>query len=199
MMSDSTIRADFKEKISPHIEVLLQFSLWLTKNGRDAVKLMRSAMAEAVHNWDELTSEESYVRLHSILTRQFLNRNSQVVQPPNQTSGGVTSESVDNGDRLISAATGDTRHRSWLTGGYDGDVNYFEAFAGLPPTFRSVMILSYLEGFSNVEIADLAGVQPLAVDSLLNRGREFLREELFAHLVGENDHETIAGQSSASG
>ena len=46
-MSESAKRLDFKDKILPHLEVLLQFSLWLTKNGRDATRLMCEAMAEA--------------------------------------------------------------------------------------------------------------------------------------------------------
>jgi len=61
---------------------------------------------------------------------------------------------------------------------------YSDAIAGLPEVFRSAMILSFLEGFSNTEIAGLAGVPPHAIDTLLERGREIIREELFAYLMG---------------
>ena len=62
------------------------------------------------------------------------------------------------------------------------------------------MILSYLEGFSNREIADLAGVQPQAIESLLNRGRGLLREELFAHLMDEDDSlDTAADRVGGTG
>lgn len=54
--------------------------------------------------------------------------------------------------------------------------------ASLPAVFRSAMILSYLEGFSNAEIAHLAGVEPHAIESLLVRGRELMQEEFIAHL-----------------
>ena len=86
-----------------------------------------------------------------------------------------------------------------MTGEFDEDVNYFTAIASLPAVFRSAMILSYLEGFSYREIANLAGVQPHAIESLLNRGREFLREELFAHLMGSDSLETVADRTVATG
>ncbi len=41
MKGDSARRSDFKDKIMPHLEANLQFSLRLTKNGRDATRLMR--------------------------------------------------------------------------------------------------------------------------------------------------------------
>jgi DNA-directed RNA polymerase specialized sigma24 family protein len=63
---------------------------------------------------------------------------------------------------------------------------YSDAIAGLPDVFRSAMILSYLEGFSNSAIAGLAGVPPHAIDTLLARGREIIREELLAYLMGNN-------------
>jgi DNA-directed RNA polymerase specialized sigma24 family protein len=61
------------------------------------------------------------------------------------------------------------------------------------------MILSYLEGFTNDEIADLAKVRPQAVESLLNRGRELLREELFAHLMGHESFGAFEDREVASG
>jgi hypothetical protein len=43
-MSDSERTSNFEEMISPHLEALLQFSLWLTKNGRDAIRLLRDEL-----------------------------------------------------------------------------------------------------------------------------------------------------------
>ncbi len=45
------------------------------------------------------------------------------------------------------------------------------------------MMLSYIEGFTNTELACLAEVQQHAIESLLNRGIRLRREELFERLM----------------
>ena len=199
-MSESAKRSDFKDKILPHLEVLLQFSLCLTKNGLDAAKLMREAMAEAYRTWDESMSEEGCdIRLHNILTQHFFNG----FQQRSHTLTPILDDSVDDNlaknNRLFPSTTTNVRHKSFLTGESDEDVNYFRAIAGLPAVFRPAMILSYLEGFSNKEIANLAGVQPHVIESLLNRGRQLLREEFFAHLMGGDSLDTFSDRAVASG
>ena len=54
-----------------------------------------------------------------------------------------------------------------------------EAIGRLPLEFRLVFILSYLEGFPQEEIANLAGIEPREVASMLQRGRELIKEEYF--------------------
>jgi len=194
-MSESARRSDFKNKITPHLEVLLQFSLWLTKNGRDAAKLMQESMAEAYQSWGEPMSEESCkIWLHKMLTSRFYNGFQQCSRPLDPNSGDNIDESLVRNNRLFETAATDTGQRPSATNELDEDVNYFKAIATLPAVFRSAMILSYLEGFSNREIAKLAGVQPHAIESLLNRGRGLLREELFAHLVGGGSRDTVANK-----
>jgi hypothetical protein len=66
------------------------------------------------------------------------------------------------------------------------------------------MILSYLEGFSNKEIGDLAGVQPQAIESLLNRGRGLfgirglIREEIFTHLMDSDCLDSVSYRAAVS-
>ncbi len=199
-MDENAKRSDFKDRMLPHLESLLQLSLWLTKDGRDAVSLMREAMAETYGSWDESTSDEPCdVHLRYILTRRFIQGSQQDASQLGLNSDGYNvDESLGQKDHLGST-TITARQQSWLTGESNEDVDYFVAFASLPAAFRSVMILSYLEGFTNKEIADLAGVQPLAVESLLDRGQRFLREELFAHLMGSDDLDAVADQAGATG
>jgi DNA-directed RNA polymerase specialized sigma24 family protein len=61
------------------------------------------------------------------------------------------------------------------------------------------MILSYLERFSYGEIANLADDQSQAIDLMLDRGRRFIQEELFANLIGDDGLEMVASQAAASG
>jgi hypothetical protein len=55
-----------------------------------------------------------------------------------------------------------------------------------------------LPGFSNRETADMALVRPQAIESVLDWGRKFIREELFAHLMRDDSVNTIAAREAAS-
>jgi RNA polymerase sigma-70 factor, ECF subfamily len=200
MMSDRVKRADFKDKISPHLEVVLQYSLSLTKDGRDATRLMRETMVEAYQIWNESVPKDSCnVWLHNILTRRFFNG----FQQHSLSFAPIISDNVDDSlivnNRLFNTATINPGQESFPTGESDEDVNYLRAVAGLPTAFRSAMILSYLEGFTNKEIANLAGVQPHAIESLLNRGRQLLRKEFFAHLMGSDSFDSVTERAMVSG
>ncbi|MGB5107678.1 MAG: sigma-70 family RNA polymerase sigma factor [Candidatus Zixiibacteriota bacterium] len=200
MKSENAKMEEFKEKVLRDIEALLQFSLWLTKNGRDASRLLREAMHEAYETWDQLSPDESSeLWLHRILTKRFFNgfrRESRL----------VVAEAADNIDdnlaannRLVPETALSVRQPTFLTGNSNEDVDYFKAIASLPPAFRTTMILSCLEGFSNREIADIAGVQTQTVESLLNRGRVYLREELFTHLIGTDSLDAADNRETATG
>ena len=199
MMNDNEKRLDFKEKIVPDLEVLLQFSLWLTKNGRDASGLMREALGEAYRKWEEWTPEESRkVWMHKILTKRFFNGFQQKSRLQLHVADNVDDRLIMN-NHIFPETSISSRQPSFLSGESNEDLDYFKAIASLPAVFRSAMILSCLEGFSNREIAELAGVDSQNVESLLNRGRKFLREELFAHLMGKEDFEKESEQEAATG
>jgi RNA polymerase sigma factor (sigma-70 family) len=184
MISGCASRLDFKDKISPHLEILLQFSFWLTKNGRDATRLMREVIAEANQSWDEpMPDEACRIWLHRILTRQFIDSLQQKWRPSASISGDPVGENLVNNDLLAETPVTSARQESFSARESDDEVGYFRAMASLPAVYRSAMILAHLEGFSNWEIANLAGAQPKAVESWLNRGSGCLREELSAHLL----------------
>lgn len=197
MKNNNENRLAFKTEVLPDLEVLLQFSLWLTKNGNDASSLMREALTEAFESWDDWTPEESRrIWIHKILTRRFFNsfqKRSRLQQP---VAVNVDDRLIKN-NRLFPEATITYRQHSFLTGESNEDLDYFKAIACLPAVYRSAMILSCLEGFSNREIAELAGVEPYKVESLLNRGRTFLREELYAHLMGSEEFKEDSERESA--
>jgi RNA polymerase sigma factor (sigma-70 family) len=185
MTVEGAKRSNFKDKISPHLEDLLQFSLRLTTNGRDAARLVREAVAELYQSWDESLQEEICdIRLHKILTGRLFKSKSKHARPPVLISGDNTDKSFRVSYRPSHPPIAKTHRQKRLTRKGNEDVNYFKAFVKLPTAFRSAIILSYLEGFSSKEIAKLAGVQTHAIELLLSRGRELLQEELFAYLIG---------------
>ncbi len=52
-----------------------------------------------------------------------------------------------------------------------------------PDDFRLVAVLSFLEGFSYQEIAEIADLQLGTVKSRLHRGRKLLQKQLFDYAV----------------
>lgn len=187
MMSECAKKIDFKGKIVPHLEILLQCSLWLTMNGHAAARLMRETITEAYRSWDESISEASCgILLYKILFRRFFNGFQKHTRPHVRVKGDNIDKSPVKSNRLFPATTTNTARKSFLSGESDEDIEYLRAVADLPAVIRSAMILSYLEGFAPREISDLAGVQPHAIEALLNRGRGFIQEELFTYLIGNS-------------
>jgi RNA polymerase sigma-70 factor (ECF subfamily) len=185
MKSENAKTEDFKENVLQDIEALLQFSLWPTEDGHDASRLMRESMQKAYDTWDELSPEESSrLLLHKLLTMQFFNG----FQKRRSTTNSFVADGTENIDhslipsnRLIHESGATLRQPPIPSDDSSEELDCCKAIASLPPSLRTAMILSSLGGFSNQEIAELAQVEPQAVESLLNRGRLFLREELFAH------------------
>ena len=61
------------------------------------------------------------------------------------------------------------------------------AIAALPSSQRSAILLLRFEDLSYREIAEILGLSPMAVKSLINRGREKLRASLKTYLRGGSD------------
>jgi RNA polymerase sigma-70 factor, ECF subfamily len=57
-----------------------------------------------------------------------------------------------------------------------------EAIAGLPPEYRTALILHDIEGLSNPDIAETLGISLPAVKSRVHRSRLFLRQRLSDYL-----------------
>ncbi|MEE8404695.1 MAG: sigma-70 family RNA polymerase sigma factor, partial [candidate division Zixibacteria bacterium] len=53
----------------------------------------------------------------------------------------------------------------------------------LPEDFRIVVVLSFIEGFSYQEIAEIADLQLGTVKSRLHRGRKLLQKELLDYAI----------------
>jgi DNA-directed RNA polymerase specialized sigma24 family protein len=184
MKHENRKAVDFKDKILPNFEFFLQFSLLLVKNGRDAARLMREAMAEAYQLWDEsVTNENSKMWVHEILTRRFFDgferSNCRLVTIIEDDAD----ENFCRNNMLFYSTTIDASRHQTRIGESREDIDFGKIMTGLPEKFRSAMILSYLEGFSNAELANLADVSPGAVELLIHRGNEFMSGELFANLM----------------
>ncbi|MFH2055237.1 MAG: RNA polymerase sigma factor [bacterium] len=193
MTNEISKRVSFKVNVSPHLDPLLQISKRLTRNGGEATRLLRETIAEAYRSWERPLSPTSCrIWLHKLLTRRFLTRFQQHLHQFDTICDPRISENRFGDNRLAPVTTTGARPDSSPADEFDENVIYFKAIAGLPAAVRPAMILSCLEGFSSGEIANLAGVQSYAVESLLKRGRALLQNELFGHLLGNEGHDAVA-------
>ncbi len=59
----------------------------------------------------------------------------------------------------------------------DSDMGIFEAIMELPPKYKIVMDLYYIEGYRIKEISDMTGATPTAIRKRLQYARDFLKME----------------------
>jgi len=72
-----------------------------------------------------------------------------------------------------------------------------ETLEGLPPRFRSVLMLHYVEGRSKEETANTLGLSVAAVESILRRARLYLRSQVERHLQQSAPNVATAKNDSA--
>jgi DNA-directed RNA polymerase specialized sigma24 family protein len=199
MVNDGSHIFDFKAIISPHLVPLLQYALMLTKNGLYATSLVREALTEASQSFNESLPERHWdMRVQGILTRRFLQGKQEHLSPIVQIHPELNNE-VPARDNVLFPVVSDTEYNQLRpTAGPVSDESYFTAIASMPAVCRSAMILSYLEGFSVEVIAGLSGAQPKVIEPLVGRGRRFLDEQLFLHLVDDESAEASEKREAQS-
>jgi len=199
MTTESVTSTDFMYRIAPHFVVLLRISLRLTGNGRDATELMRDVIAEASQLFDETMSEDDYeIRLYDILKRQFFNGFQEHVRQIGSAHDDRIDERLVRNYQFYIASSVKANMALLQAVASDKHVNLLEAIVGLPEMFQSVMILSFVNGLSTKEVADLAGVHPYTIESLIDRGSGLLGEELFKLTIGYCESETISNRAAKS-
>ena len=83
--------------------------------------------------------------------------------------------------QLAATAPSDNPESELFAKIFDDDVK--KAIEELPDDFRLVVVLSFLEGFSYQEIAEIADLQLGTVKSRLHRGRKLLQKALYDYAI----------------
>jgi hypothetical protein len=197
MISDSTQQLAFKYRVSPHLDVLLQLCMSLTMNGRDAIKLLRESIAEIAPSWEEWMPNMSVeIRLYEVVTRRYFVGFPEFGRPIASMREEFGRAISKKNDRTYTPTSFSTSVGLPDPEESDGLVRFFKSIVALPTSLRTPMMLSYIEGFSNAEIAKLVGVEPQEISRLIYSGCGLLREEIYHLLVGHNDI-TIAVRQGA--
>lgn len=174
-------RKEFESQAVPHMEALLRTALRMTKNEKDAEDLVQEAMVKAYRFWDKFEQgTNARAWLFRIMTNIFINNYRSKSRSPVSVNVDEIDDSFLYG-QLARGKQSETPEQVLFSKIFDDDIK--EAIENLPDDFRLVIVLSFLEGFSYQEIADITDLQLGTVKSRLHRGRKLLQKELYEYAV----------------
>jgi RNA polymerase sigma-70 factor, ECF subfamily len=157
--------AAFRSLVARHIDRAYGLALRILGNGADAEDVVQDTFLKV---WTHRGRwEGGRAKFSTWLYRVVMNRCIDLRRQPRGEDVETVAEPVDDKPDAVTAI-----HRSEVTGMLES------AMAKVPEQQRYALILSYHQELSNSEIAEVMGTTVPAVESLLKRGRQRLRELL---------------------
>jgi RNA polymerase sigma-70 factor (ECF subfamily) len=151
--------------VERHIDRAYGLALRILKNPADAEDVTQDSFVKAWvnrKNW-----QAGRAQFGTWLYRVIVNRCIDLRRSPKSEWIEDVPEPMDEGEDSV-----DSIHRRQVNGRLE------DALGRLPPQQRAAMVLSYYEDMSNSEVADVMETTVAAVESLLKRGRQKLRDVL---------------------
>lgn len=174
-------RKSFDAEALPHMDALYRTALRMTKNVNDAEDLVQEAYVKAYRFWDKFEpGSNARAWLFKIMTNVFINEYRSKSRSPMAVNVDELDDNFLYG-QLATTSPGDDPEKQLFSKIFDEDVK--RAIENLPEDFRMVVVLSFIEGFSYQEIAEIADLQLGTVKSRLHRGRKLLQKELLDYAV----------------
>ena len=183
--SDIKKSSVFENEFMPHIDSMYNFAYRLTFDEDEAKDLVQDTYLKAyrfINSFQEGTNAKAW--LYRILKNSFINDYRKKSKQPSKVDYQEV-EQFYNSEDTPSSATVDLRFET--TREMIGD-EITRALNSLAIDFRTVIILSDLEGFTYEEMAKILDIPIGTVRSRLHRARNLLREKLttYAHSMGYN-------------
>jgi len=174
-------RKSFEAEALPHMNALYRTALRMTKNVNDAEDLVQEAFVKAFRFWEKFQlGSNARAWLFKIMTNVFINEYRSKSRSPMSVNVDDLDDNFLYG-QLATTSPGDNPEKQLFAKILDDDVK--KAIEKLPEDFRLVVVLSFIEGFSYQEIAEIADLQLGTVKSRLHRGRKLLQKELLDYAV----------------
>lgn len=164
----------FTNEFLPHSEALFNFALRLTYERHDANDLVQETFLKAyrfVSSFQVGTNAKAW--LFRILKNTFINEFRRKSKEPAKVDYNEVESFVNVDDVVSPMATLKTENRQHMIG--DEIAN---ALNSLAVDFRTILILSDLEGFKYEEMAKILDIPIGTVRSRLHRSRQLLKEKL---------------------
>jgi RNA polymerase sigma-70 factor, ECF subfamily len=177
-----TPHAEFALACVPHQSELYGVAMRICRDPDTAKDLVQETLLRAMCAWDSFEPGSNLrAWLFRILTNAFINKYRRRVKEREILEGEHQQSAEDNLVHLPSKrATLDPEGA--LVDKSLGD-EVLKALEKVPVDFKTVVVLSDIEGFSYKEIADICDIPVGTVMSRLFRGRRILQEELFGYAV----------------
>ena len=198
----------FAEKATPYMDQLYSHALRLTKNPADAEDLVQETYLKgykAFNSFKDGTNLRAW--LFRILTNSFIN----AYRKKQRSFDEQEVEDIEAFNTLSSADYSSNTHL-----GISAEDALFErltddeiqtAIDSLPSTYKDVVLLADVQGFSYKEIAEILDVPDGTVMSRLHRARAKLKDLLFDYMTSRrliyqdtkdisSELETVGGASS---
>jgi len=160
------------------MDVLYNFALRTTGNEDDARDLLQETYLKAYRFWDKY-EKGTNIRawLFRIMKNSYINRYRKETKEPDK----VDYDEIENFYNSIRAESTDPNDlQQKLFGNLLGD-EVTKALESLPDDFRTVVILSDIEGLTYEEIAEFVECPIGTVRSRLHRGRKLLQAKLYEY------------------
>lgn len=177
-------KAGFEEEALPHLDAVYRFALRLSGSPDQAADLVQDTFLRAYRSWDQYTrGTRAKSWLFTICRNLFLRGRERA-----QRHDALVEKHTSRDDGLP-----DPVNPLWSTlDSVDPEADFFDSIVdeeilravdALPEEFRSVVLLSDLEGLSYQEIAEIVEVPVGTVKSRLFRGRRRLQEALYQYAM----------------
>lgn len=165
----------FEREFMPHLDALYNFAYHLTLNEEDANDLVQDTFLKAfrfMDSYERGTNAKAW--LFKILKNSFINEYRRKVRLPGEVDyeDYVAFQEADE-----SKSVGNLDLRDDVFKGLIGD-EVTNALNVLPIDFRTVILLSDVEGFSYEEMAKIIDIPIGTVRSRLHRARNLMKEKL---------------------
>jgi RNA polymerase sigma-70 factor (ECF subfamily) len=179
----------FEKEALPHADILYNYALRMTNDPADADDLVQETFLKAFRFWDKY-EQGTNIRawLFRILKNSYINRYRKVSKEPDT----VDYDEVQNFYASIRDDSADPNDLQQSIFGNLLEDDVAGAIAELPEDFRTVVILSDIEGLTYEEIAEFVDCPVGTVRSRLHRGRKLLRARLFDYA---KDHGYISSKT----
>lgn len=169
--------ARFESEALPLTNSLYGAALRMSGNPPDAEDLVQETYLRAFRAWDQFepgTNLKAW--LFRILTNLYISQYRRRQREP-QVVAAAAAEEFDLYTSLVDRrSASESAETVALDQMIDTDIK--RALDGLPESFRTVVVLADVEGFSYREIAEMVGVPIGTVMSRLHRGRKALQKAL---------------------
>ena len=175
----------FDEEFMPHVDSMYNFAFRLTFDEDDAKDLVQDTYLKAfrfINSFERGTNAKAW--LFRILKNSFINEYRKKSKQPNKVDYNEV-EQYYNSDDVDENITTDLRVETvqhMIGDEISGALN------SIPVDFRTVIILSDLEGFTYEEMAKILDIPIGTVRSRLHRARNMMKEKLasYAKEMGYN-------------